>query len=93
MTRKRFVKLLMAKGRSRNDANAIAEIARKKGVSYQTAINAVHPALAVAKIADAIRGITEDWCDMISHGAEALSRGITAFVETFNDAMQKSKGE
>lgn len=34
MNRKRFVKKLMAVGVSRNDANSVAEIARKNGHSY-----------------------------------------------------------
>lgn len=34
MTRKRFVKLMMGKGYSRNEANALAARARRYGVSY-----------------------------------------------------------
>ena len=37
MTRKRFVKLLMADGHSRNDANERADYARGRNVSYQRA--------------------------------------------------------
>ncbi len=35
MTRKRFVKLMMAEGHSRNSANVLARQVGKKGISYQ----------------------------------------------------------
>ena len=41
MTRKRFIKLLMAQGRSRNDAVKIAEVVPKFGWSYAQVHRAV----------------------------------------------------
>lgn len=41
MTRKRFIKLLMAQGRSRNDAVKIAEVVPKFGWSYVQVYRAV----------------------------------------------------
>ena len=40
MTRKKFVKLMMAEGYSRNVANVLARNAAAKGVSYQKAYDA-----------------------------------------------------
>ena len=46
MTRKRFIKLLMATGRPRNDAVKIAEVVPKFGWSYAQVHRAVFGAIA-----------------------------------------------
>ena len=94
MTRKRFVKLLMADGWSRNGANAVAQIARAKGVSYQTAISAAScPDQTVKEFTEVLQTIVNSLCEQISHVSEALSKAITAFCEAFIQEMQNSKGE
>lgn len=54
MTRKKFVKQLMAMGIQRNDANAKAELARWRGMNYQTALQYERVRIAAQNIVDGV---------------------------------------
>lgn len=88
MTRKRFVKLLMAEGFSRNGANKIAEDVRKDGLTYAEGYDMVIRLLPLIdsltkSLPEAIRSATE----AISKFATAIGEAAGAFVETFKAAM------
>jgi hypothetical protein len=93
MTRKRFVKLLMSEGYSRNEANSIAADARIRGLAYSTAYKAVqvtHDAginltdIDIDAVCDAIRKVAEAAMKI----ASALANAFCAFSETFNKEME-----
>lgn len=93
MTRKRFVKLLMADGYSRNEANTLAADARSCGLKYSNAYKA-ESAISAAKlnlkdidfsaICDAIRNLVEFAVDI----ASAIAKAATAFAETYTKEME-----
>ena len=93
MTRKRFIKLLMADGYSRNDANTLAADARSYGMMYSNAYNLEHK-LAGAKLdlkkvnidamVDAIRNIV----DVASQVATAIYKAVCAFAATYQAEME-----
>ena len=83
MTRKRFVKLLMAFGYSRNSANYIATIERHKGCSYSEAydyIAKIHVSSGNESLAGLFAKITKI--------VNAFCEGLKAFNEAFIDAME-----
>jgi hypothetical protein len=89
MTRKRFIKLLMAKGYSRNGANEIAADVLKDGYTYAEAYDQLTRILplieAICKqLPDAVRAATEAIAKIATAAVEALR----AFVDTFNAAMK-----
>ena len=89
MTRKRFIKLLMANGYSRNGANEIAADALKDGYSYAEAYDHVTRLLPLIeafskRLPDAIRAATE----AIAKIATAAVEASRAFVDAFNAAMK-----
>lgn len=87
MTRKRFVKLLMAKGYDRNEANATAEYARMSGRSYAEAYK-VHPA-SVSNLMDIIGPALHNFGVQLEKMANALSKAVAAFGEAYKDAMEE----
>ena len=68
VTRKRFVKLQMAKGRSRNSANEIASMVQREGLSYRTASSLPGP-----KSFSSIIGAFSDAFKALGAAASALS--------------------
>lgn len=76
MTRKRFVKLMMAAGVSRNEANEMAERAVSGRVSYSKAYSAY---TRFPNMVGAIRDVAET----IRRMAIAMCEATTAFTETF----------
>ena len=93
MTRKRFVKLLMADGYSRNQANTIAASAQRVGLTYSNAYRAESNTLdALAKIkdiditalCDAIRNIAE----AATKVASAIAKAAAAFAETYRKELE-----
>ena len=93
MTRKRFVKLLMADGYSRNASNTIAADARNCGMKYSNAYKA-ESAMRAAKlkfqdvdftaVCDAIRNVAE----MAIKVASAMAKAVGAFAETYTKEME-----
>lgn len=98
MTRKRFVKLLMAAGYDRNEANAAAAAARSRGVGYSTACIA---STAILSIGNKLNTINIDAvCDAIravavaaQQVASAICKAMTAFAEAYTAAMEEPSYE
>ena len=93
MTRKRFIKLLMSRGYSRNEASNIAADTRSCGMGYSNAYKAEQVALAariklkeidITAVCDAIRNIV----DMATKVACAISKAVGAFAETYRAEME-----
>lgn len=85
MTRKRFIKLQMARGYSRNSAEEVALVARGSGKSYAEAekavatglalVQAIQPALnsisrAFALLGQELRACEEEFCNTMGGGSE-----------------------
>ena len=88
MTQKRFKKLMMSKGYSRNGVNEIAKKARESGRTYAevyTISSNIDISAAVDAFQNAIKKIQEV---CIAAGA-----AIRAFNETFNKAMKSEGGQ
>ena len=88
MTRKRFVKLLMAKGYSRNSADCIAWEARRKGYSYE---KAYHLETAIPDLVDRIAPAIIKLGETVGRMAAALGAGFAAFGEAFHAAMEADR--
>ena len=103
MTRKRFVKLLMAEGYSRNKACKIAADAWRNGLTYSSAYKAEQGFLAakinlekinlekinVDAMCDAIRQIV----DVATKVALAISKAVGAFAEAYRAEMEAVNNE
>lgn len=88
MTRKRFVKLAMANGYSRNSANRIAEKVPTSGKTYAEA----HKALLAVKeltaaFTPALSEAVERFTQAVSKMAKAFSEGAAAFSKAYSAAM------
>lgn len=95
MTRKRFIKLLMAKGYSRNEANTAAKQCQTSRIEYRkahTAIKACDVArikfttINIDAVCDAIRKIV----DVVQKMAVAIGKAVTAFATVLTEEMEKS---
>lgn len=91
MTRKRFIKLLMAEGYSRNSANNIAGDVLKDGRSYAEAYDQITRLLPLmqamaAPIADAVKKMTE----AIGRVTRAVAEAVSAAAEAFSAAMSQT---
>lgn len=93
MTRKRFVKLLMADGYSRNSANNIAAAARNDGMKYSAAYSAEKATKAALKklscaaistICDAIPALV----DAVQKVACAAAEAVEAFTKAFQKSLE-----
>lgn len=93
MTRKRFIKLLMAEGYSRNEANTIATDARNCGLDYKTTYKA-ESAICAAKLN--LKNINiSALCDAIGKIVDsawkvslAISKAMVAFAKTYQEEME-----
>lgn len=59
MTRKRFVKLLMSRGYSRNEANSKAQAAVSAGVTYDAAYFAVRIEARDSELMEALQAVRD----------------------------------
>lgn len=86
MTRKRFVKLLMAAGYDRNEANANAAYARKSGIEYSDAFIVYSKVTSrnISALCNAVRNIA----DMAAKVASAINKAAAAFSNTFRTEME-----
>ena len=82
MTRKRFVKLMMADGYSRNDALEIAQRVQGGG-SYDQTYRALHALKTLPSLQESIAQAVETAGRVIRAFADALG----AFVRTFNESF------
>lgn len=88
MTRKRFVKLCMARGYSRNEAQELALDARQKGRSYAEAMGIMDASRVVLpQITEYIAGAIAEIGRVAAAAAEGFAAALEAFSAEFNRAM------
>lgn len=79
MTRKRFIKLLMAQGVTRNDARAVADFYNQCNIPYEKAYENYHlenkMKMALEKLSDACRKAGES-IRILAHSLESLTKGL-----------------
>lgn len=84
MTRKRFIKLLMSKGYSRNMAQSKALLSWGTGKPYKESFEAIEG----KKICiDTFKGVT-DVLEFVGKVSEALSEGLKAFSRAYTTHME-----
>lgn len=89
MTRKRFVKLCMARGYSRNEAQELALDARQKGRSYAEAMGIVDAlSVVLPQLEQSFAGAIAD----IGRWAAAVAEGFAAALEAFSAAFNRAMG-
>lgn len=88
MTRKRFTKLLMAQGYSRNEAARYATRARVVGHSYEEEYYLINIKY-MQIIGEAVRNAMQT----ISKIVNAVGAGVTAFYRAYADAMKEQAEE
>lgn len=88
MTRKRYIKLMMAEGWDRNTANAFAEQVREEGTSY-AADYAEHERIFRRIDFDALCAAIKNVTDTIWRVSKALHSALDAFGKAYRDAMSK----
>ncbi len=102
MTRKRYVRLLMAKGYSRNAANSCAQEIAAEGGSYQQEYDDLEEVLrkfddladmraAMQRFSQAIAEAIPGVVAAATRVVEALNAGLLAFGEAFRARMVKEK--
>ena len=93
MTRKRFVKLCMAKGYSRNEANLMASEVIGDGTEYDSAycealLYAIVPA-AVEAARRAVEKLTEEIARAIPTICEAIAAAIPQIIEAAKNIQRQ----
>ena len=78
MTRKKFVKQLMALGCQRNEANTLAYLARIRGMSYQTALQYERARLDAQNIIDRVAHV----------GLTTVTPTLRNFADRFMEAWR-----
>lgn len=104
MTRKRFVKLLMAQGYSRNEANRYAQYAAAEGGSYQEEYDDLEEMLrkvrglnvegmleTMQRVTQALEEALPKFVEAVARTNEAIQAGLSAFCEAYRAAMDKEK--
>lgn len=89
MTRKRFVKMMMANGYGRNEANTLADFANIKGQSYEKAYEETvlfvnyWNGINIEALTENIRSM----CETVKKMTIAMSAAAEAFGRAFRDKM------
>lgn len=87
MTRKRFIKLQMAQGYSRNTAEALARRARAAGWSYAVAFDKLTAARClIAGMADGLKSVLDPVCAWMRQVARAAAAAGAAFQKVMEEA-------
>jgi hypothetical protein len=81
MTRKRFIKLLMEEGYSRNSANNIANSVLKDGYSYAEGYDQINRLLPL------VQAMIPNVIDFIEKATTAIAKVATAVVEAARAAV------
>lgn len=82
MTRKRFIKLLMSQGKSRNEAVQLAQRVTETGYSYQR----VYDGLFVTPVWDS----PTDFLHRMADAFKELGQAVVVAVQTLTQAMSKT---
>ena len=90
MTRKRYIKLMMAEGFDRNTANAFAEQVQAEGKSYSEDY-ADHVRLFRRIDFDALCVAMQNVTDTIRRVGKALCSAVAAFSKAYTEAMSKEE--
>ena len=91
MTRKRFVKLLMAEGYSRNDANDIADEVLEDGYSYAEGYDHIARMLPLVQaMLPAVSDVVHQAVETIGRLAGAVCEAASAAVKAFSAAMSQT---
>lgn len=92
MTRKRFIKLLMSQGYSRNGANAMADIVKHHNQSYAKGYEAAR--VGKQLITDTIPLLIESIkpaVEALMKCAKACAAGMSAFGKAYHSAMSETE--
>ena len=95
MTRKRYVKLLMAQGYSRNGANLCADYVVIQGKTYRQDYDARERSIsaeeAFQEAVEAVKLAFAETAKTFSRIAAAICEGADAFMKAYQAAMAKEK--
>ena len=89
MTRKRFVKLLMARGYDRNTANLMAQKAKSDGVTYADKYFIVRVLDGDGEVADALAAFTQRIVDAVNAWIPCITGAINAAIPRIVEAMSE----
>ena len=92
MTRKRFVKLVMGRGYSRDEANSKARAAVSAGVTYEQAYFAVRCEDGDSEALEAVQAVCERIAaavQSITEAAMAAAQAITAALPSMKEVASK----
>ena len=90
MTRKRFVKLCMSKGYSRNTAYLLARDAQENGTSYETALHQIEFADQLIRAIDweAFGQAMNSVIETVGKIAAAAGKAVEAAASAFREALE-----
>ena len=80
MTRKRFIKLLMSKGKQRNEARKTAQFYNNLNVSYSRAYECAKSAIAMSNLSKAVQ--------KTAISMQLMEVGINNFVDVANSCLK-----
>lgn len=84
MTRKQFIKLLMAEGYSRNSANEIADEVLEDGFTYAEGYG------HITRMLPLVKSMIPKMSDAITKMATAVGKAVSEAIEAFNAAMTET---
>lgn len=87
MTRKRFIKLLMSQGKSRNEAVKLAQRVTETGYSYQR----VYDGLFVTPVWDSLTDFLHRMVDVFIELGQAAVVAVQTLTHTMSEAMSIEK--
>lgn len=95
MTRKRFVKLLMAKGYSRNSANDLAVAMLERGLDYGSAYTAatVYALTIIVDVCPEVVEIAFEYSEPQSRVLRAFCDGVDALIEDYTNTVKTVEEE
>ena len=91
MTRKRFVKLLMSRGYTRNEANSKAQAAVSAGVTYDSGYFAVQIEAGDSDALEAVQAAFDRFTEVVRSFSEAIMRASKAIVEAMPKVVEMAK--
>lgn len=87
MTRKRFIKLLMSQGKSRNEAVKLAQSVTETGYSYQR----VYDGLFNPPVWDSLTGFLQRVADALLELGQAAGVAVQTLAQAVSEAMSIEK--
>lgn len=96
MTRKRFVKLLMSRGYSRNEANSRARAAVSAGFTYDCAYFAVRVETGESEALEAVQAVLDRIVQVVKSWTETmwrLSKAIKEALPSMEEMIHRNAAE